>query len=202
MNFDLTPQQFKKLQRLFDLGVNRASTMLNYLTELPVDSTMSPIELISPEQLKQKLRDRLAGDWAVAMELSYQGDFEGVAQLVFPPQTSAVLIDAIAVEERRQLDREAIRSRTLSEVGNIYFNGLMGSLNNVTERGITYMAPSYREGTADRLLSSDKTGPTSVAIYGTTDFQIEPLLVEGDIIIFFTIYKFETLMAKLEKITG
>ncbi len=195
-----TSKQLALVQALFDAGVSRANTMLNYLTELPIQSRMSPVEILSSGQLQVKLLSCVGVGRAGAMELAYSGDFDGVAQLLFPEETATVLVDAIADRQRRQLDLDGIRTQTLSEVGNIFFNGLMGSIANVTDRGITYMAPKFREGTVKQLLAARNRPLEGAAIFGQTQFQIQQLQASGTIIIFFEVSPLEQFLTSVEQV--
>lgn len=176
MSINLTSVQFQALQALFDSGVSRANILLNYLTEFPVQVRMSPIQVLSVQQLQITLMAKVGRGQAGAIELSYNGEFDGLAQILFPEETATVLVNTIADPRRRQIDRQATRIKTLTEVGNIFFNGLMGSLSNVTDRSITYLAPSYREDRLKQLIAID-TSAGSTAIFG--QIQFTPQLFQG-----------------------
>lgn len=176
MSINLTSVQFQALQALFESGVSRANTLLTYLTDSPMQVQMSQIQVSSVQQLQVNLVAGMGRGKAGAMELSYSGDFEGLAQILFPEETVTGLVNAIADPRRRQLDRQATRVKTLTEVGNIFFNGLMGSLSNVTDRSITYLAPSYREDTLKQLMAHHTSAPAT-AIFG--QIQFTPRLSQG-----------------------
>lgn len=198
MSINPNPKQLKALQKLFNIGVDRANTMLNYLTEWPIHVHISTLEILSPQQLYQKLQQRVGQAPVCAMELVLRGEYEGMAQLIFPPESIQVIIDMIVDDDRRSLDQDAIKSKTISEVGNIIFNGVMGSVSNVISRGITYMAPSYREGTIKQLLTSNETALKATAIFVITKFQIKQLKVDGEILLFFKVDPFESLLSELD----
>ena len=194
MTIKPTSEQINTLQKLFNTGVERANTMLNYLTEWPLHLQMSAIEILSSQQLQAKLEQRVNTEYVAAMELAVRGEFEAVAQLIFPADSAATLVEVLADPDRRNLDQDALKMKTLSEVGNIFFNGVMGSLSNVINGGITYMAPTYKENTVKHLLSSSDSNVNAVAILGRIQFKIEQIQVKGEIILFFKIYPFENLL--------
>ncbi|MBW4682398.1 MAG: hypothetical protein KME19_20235 [Microcoleus vaginatus WJT46-NPBG5] len=189
-----TSEQINTLQKLFNTGVERANTMLNYLTEWPLHLQMSAIEILSSQQLQAKLEQRVNTEYVAAMELAVRGEFEAVAQLIFPADSAATLVEVLADPDRRNLDQDTLKMKTLSEVGNIFFNGLMGSLSNVINGGITYMAPTYKENTVKHLLASSDSNIKAVAILGRIQFKIEQIQVKGEIILFLKIYPFENLL--------
>lgn len=194
MTIKPTSEQINTLQKLFNTGVERANTMLNYLTEWPLHLQMSAIEILSSQQLQAKLEQRVNTEYVAAMELAVRGEFEAVAQLIFPADSAATLVEVLADPDRRNLDQDALKMKTLSEVGNIFFNGVMGSLSNVINGGITYMAPTYKENTVKHLLASSDSNVNATAILGRIQFKIEQIQVKGDIILFFKIYPFENLL--------
>ncbi|MBD2039964.1 hypothetical protein [Microcoleus sp. FACHB-672] len=194
MTIKTTSEQINTLQKLFNTGVERSNTMLNYLTEWPLHLQMSAIEILSSQQLQTKLEQRVNTEYVAAMELAVRGEFEAVAQLIFPADSAATLVEVLADPDRRNLDQEALKMKTLSEVGNIFFNGVMGSLSNVINGGITYMAPTYKENTVKHLLASSDSNVNATAILGRIQFKIEQIQVKGDIILFFKIYPFENLL--------
>jgi chemotaxis protein CheC len=198
MSINPTSVQFQALQALFDTGVSRANTLLNYLTDSPIQVRMSPIQVLSVQQLQVTLVAGVGRGKAGAMELSYNGEFDGLAQILFPEETATALVDTIADPRRRQIDRQATRIKTLTEVGNIFFNGLMGSLSNVTDRSITYLAPSYREDRLKQLISIDPS-PGATAIFG--QIQFTPQLFQGpNPIVIFQVSPLEKFLALVEQV--
>jgi chemotaxis protein CheC len=199
MTADLNSTKLQALQKLFTTGVNRANTMMNYLTELPLQVQMSPIEVLSLEQVRSRLIQHLTEAVGI-MELSYSGEFEGIARLIFPEETVVQLVDAIATEDRLKLDRQTVRNQTLSEVGNIFFNGLMGSLSNVTEQSITYMAPRYKEGAIADLFPPTDASANKVAICGQADWEIDQLHASGFILVCFQVHPIEQFLQSVEQV--
>ncbi|HEY9810053.1 MAG TPA: hypothetical protein V6D13_12060 [Halomicronema sp.] len=200
MTIHPTSQQKEALQSLFDTGVDRANTMLNYLTEWPVYVEMAPIEILSPRQLHKKMEEPVGRVRVAAMELIYRGEFEGIALLVFPAKTAETLVETLADEQRRSLDQDTVKMRTLSEVGNIFLNGLMGSLSNIIKGGITYMAPSYKEGTLKDLLYANQVNPSTTVLFGKAEVHIEQLQSKASIILFFMVEPLEILLTEVERL--
>jgi chemotaxis protein CheC len=199
MSINLTSVQFQALQALFDTGVNRANTLLMYLTDSPIQVKMSPIQVLPVQQLQMTLVARVGRGQAGAMELSYNGEFDGLAQILFTEETATGLVNTIADPRRRQLDRQATRIKTLTEVGNIFFNGLMGSLSNVTDRSITYLAPSYREDRIKQLIAIDPSAG-STAIFG--QIQFTPQLFQGsNPILIFQVSPLDKFLELVEQVT-
>lgn len=199
MSVKPTSHQIGALQKLFNTGVERANTMLSYMTDSPIRLQMSEIEILSPQQLQAKLDQPVGRAHAYAMELFIRGEFEAIAILVFSEKSAATLVDILADDQRRALDRDSVKMKTLSEVGNIFFNGIMGAFSNVIKKGITYMAPSYRDGRLKELILSGDSDSNYTIFSGQTHYEIEDLKVAGNMVLFFKVEPLETLLAEIER---
>lgn len=93
-----------------------------------------------------------------------------------------------------------MRAGTLSEVGNIVINGIMGSIVNVLNEQIEYSIPTYVEDTIDNLVALNGAAINSIVILARTRFTIEQIQVEGDIILLFEVGTFNALIAAIDKI--
>ncbi len=194
-----TPGQIRALHEWFVLGTRRAATMLNYLCESAVvEMEVGPVEILTPAELRSHLETRLGTVAVCGMELIYNGHIEGCAQIVFPPPSSTMLVETLATERRRRLDRDQVEMKTLSEVGNILFNGLMGSLMANFDEDITYMPPFYRQGPLSEILPPLDNSDRMTAVLGRTDVTIANEGWQEEIFIFFQVEQFPRILAGLE----
>lgn len=173
--------------------------MLNYMTETPIRLQMSAIEILSPQQLQAKLDQPVGRAHAYAMELFIRGEFEAIAILVFSEKSAATLVDILADEQRRAIDRDSVKMRTLSEVGNIFFNGIMGAFSNVIKKGITYMAPSYHDGKLKEIILSGDSDYHYTIFSCQTHYEIENSKVAGNMVFFFKVAPLERLLAEIDR---
>lgn len=187
-NMKPTSTQKTAIQKLFENGVERAATMLNYLTETSVSLQLSPLQLMSQEQLQIYLHQRIGENQVSAVRLVIKGELSAIGTLLFPAEASEKLVQVIATEQRRKLDLDAVTKQTLNEVGNIFFNGVMGSISYAIRGGITYMAPRYVEGKVDSLVAKSRAAKPSPILFWQTAVKIEP--------------KSGNLLSFLEKIRG
>ena len=193
-----TPEQIHALQEWFVLGTRRAATMLNYLCEsVVVEMEVVSVEVLTPAELRSQLGDRFGNENISGMELVYNGHLEGCAQIVFSPQSSEMFVETLATERRRRLDREQIEMKTLSEVGNILFNGLMGSLMAHLDEDITYMPPFYRQGSLAEIFPPLDTNTQMMAVLGRTEVTIANEGWHEEIFIFFQVQQFGRILEGL-----
>ncbi|WP_026098340.1 hypothetical protein [Kamptonema formosum] len=199
MSVKPTSKQIGALQKLFNTGVERANAMLNYMTDSPIHLQMSAIEILSPQQLQAKLEQPVGRAHAYGMELFIRGEFEAIAILVFSEKSAATLVDILADEQRRAIDRDSVKMKTLSEVGNVFFNGIMGAFSSVIKKGITYMAPSFRDGRLKELILSGDSDSNYTILSGQTHYEIPEQKVAGNMVLFFKVDPLERLLAEIDR---
>ena len=194
-----TPEQIDVLKELINIGVGRAAGMLNDMLQSRVVLQVPYVKIFSPKTLREEM-DKLGGDKLSTVRLTFKGPFSGIASLVFPPDSAAKLVDVLTGEEPATPDLDSIRIGTLTEVGNIILNGVMGSIGNVLEKHINYSVPTYIEDSIESLLLSDQIEPGTTILLAHTRFSIEQLQIEGDIILLFEVGAFDALLAAIDAI--
>ncbi len=184
-------EQLLILTQLFKVGIDRADMMLETISRSPIKLKLISLDLFLPQHLSMQLEQRLGSTDLKAMELVFTGEFQGNTQLMFPKPTAAMLIDLIDNKDRRKLDKDVFEKAIFSEVGNIFYNGIMGVISTLCEYGITYMIPKYKEGNIRHLLSGSLSPKYSVALIGTIEIFPDRNLVFW--------FQFNTLEKLLEK---
>lgn len=159
------------LIKLFDVGFLRARDLLNAIAISPMDLEISGVEILSPQELEEKLNQRFGTIKITAMELVFTGEFQGNVRLIFPQHSAAFIIEKMSSEERQNLEGNELKKGIISEVGNILFNGIMGVISTVMEYSITYMIPKYQEGRIKQLFLSHNASAYSTALL--TKIQLE-----------------------------
>lgn len=184
-------QQLSVLTQLFTVGIDRADLMLETISRSPIKLKLLSVDLFPPQQLPMHLEKQVGLKRLKAVEMVFTGEFQGNTQLIFPQQTAGILIDLIESEDRRKLDKEAFEKAIFSEVGNIFYNGIMGVISTLCEYGITYMIPKYKEGDLRSLLLGNLSPKYSIALMGTIEVFKDRNLVFW--------FQFDTLEKLLEK---
>lgn len=195
----LTAAQMDTLKELFNIGIGRAAGILNEMTNLHIRLQVPFIKVLSHKEVKKEVEE-LGSFRVAAVRLSFKGPFSGTVALVFPPDSASKLVAVLTGEEPGTPDLDSVRAGTLSEVGNIVINGIMGSIVNVLNEQIEYSIPTYVEDTIDNLVALNGAAINSIVILARTRFTIEQIQVEGDIILLFEVGSFNALIAAIDKI--
>jgi chemotaxis protein CheC len=190
----LTAEQTDALQEIVNIGVGQAAGMLSEMIEFHIHLQIPEIELLSLAELQQRLKKTLGEDPLAAVHLDFAGSFSGSAQLVFPTDSAANLVSVLTGEDRMSPDLNDLKISTLSEVGNIVVNGVMGSISNVLDRPLDYAVPSYIEDDIEHLLPIDHTQSDAAVLLAQARFRFEELHVQGDIVLFFDVGSFKMLL--------
>jgi chemotaxis protein CheC len=198
----LTDRQLDALQELVNIGIGQAAGILNDMIDSPIRLQIPYLQILSPNEVQEQLEIHLDGEQIAAVQLKFTGSFGGIAQLVFPTNSAAMLVAMLTGEEIGSYDLDSVKIGTLSEVGNIVINGVMGAISNVLQQRLNYSIPSYMEGTIATLLVSGSLSTDIVVLLAQTRFMIEKLHIEGDIILIFNVSSFDTLLTAINQLTG
>ena len=199
---NLTANQIDALQELVNIGVGQAAGVLNEMIDSHIRLQIPFVKILSPVELQQQLEGRVNGQRISAVGLGFTGSFTGLAQLVFPADSADLLAAMLTGEELGTPDLDLVKIGTLSEVGNIVINGVMGSISNVLDQRLDYSLPTYTEGTVELLLSSGSLASKAVVLLAQTRFSIERLHIEGDVILIFNVGSFDALLAAIDRVSG
>lgn len=198
----LTARQLDALQELVNIGIGQAAGILNDMIDSPIRLQIPYLQILSPTDVQEQLEIHLNGEQIASVQLKFTGSFGGIAQLVFPTNSAAMLVTMLTGEEIGSHDLDSVKIGTLSEVGNIVINGVMGAISNVLQQRLNYSIPSYTEGTIATLLTSGGLSTDTVVLLAQTRFIIERLHIEGDIILIFNVNSFDTLLTAIDQLAG
>ena len=181
----LTPEQQDALQELLNIGVGRAGGSLNQMLEKPIRLHIPHIQLGKIEELSlevQKMKDTTLS----SVQLPFKGTFSGSSCLIFPTDSAKVLVIALTGESEDPDTMDSLREATLTEIGNIVLNGVMGSLANVLNHQIIYSVPFYQESSLQGILQPTSSADSSeILLWAQTQFTIEEYDLTGDIMLMF-----------------
>jgi len=196
----LTAYQSDTLLELINIGVGRASGMLNRLVNSHVQLQVPELKIFSPEEFRVSTAC-LRQDSVSSVSIAFSGNFSGLSALVFPRE-SAIKLAAMVLEPQGRKDfDDALRFETLQEIGNIVLGGVMGSMANIMKERLQYAAPSYMEGTLQDILSSGEQS-ASLILLARTHFSIKDHRIGGEVLIVFSLESFDLLLSAIDGIAG
>lgn len=197
----LTEKQFDALQELVNIGVGRAAGMLNQMVDSRIILEIPYIKVLNAADLHKELAKKFNGDCFAAVRQGFKGSFCGTAELVFPTESASKLVAVLTGEEQGSPDLDAVKIGTLSEIGNIIINSVMGSISNLLRQHMNYALPLYLEDTVENLLLLDNIGNSTI-ILAQTSFIIERLEITGDMLLVFELSSFDALLVAIEQEVG
>ncbi len=191
-------EQLDALKEIVNIGVGKAAGMLNDLISAHIHLQVPLIKVFDIHDLGKEFGD-LVNQPLSAVHLMFKGSFSGTSSLVFPPESAVKLVDMLIGTEEVSEDFNALKKGTLTEVGNILLNGVMGSLSNILGKSIEYNLPTYVEGTIISLLGAPDVDPNTTVLLVQTRFRVETHDIVGDIILLFEVGAFDNLLKAIDQ---
>ena len=194
-----SPEQLDALSELMNIGVGRSAAMLNEMIGSAIELIVPSVKVLKISQLTVELGQSRSGTYSF-VRLPFQGQIHGTAALVFPPDSAAQLVAVLTGEEPGTPDLDSVRAGTLSEVGNIVINGVMGSLGNLLRIPLTYDLPSYFEGLPEQVVEHHLAATDPEMLLAHTRFSVRDLEVQGTILLVFEVRSFDALLSAVDRI--
>ncbi len=198
---DLTAEQIDALKELINIGVGRASGMLNTMLHSYVRLHVPLVKVLSLSALAERLQE-MARETLSTVQFAFKGPFSGIASLVFPTESAAKLVAVLTDDEMNSPDLDSIRIGTLTEVGNIVLNAVMGVIGNELKQRVHYSVPTYVENPAEMLLAPREPDFSTTVIWAQARFSIERHQIDGDVILIFEMGSFDALLAAINRVMG
>jgi chemotaxis protein CheC len=196
---NMTLDQIDALKEVINIGVGRAAGELNELLQTHISLQIPSVTLLSLPELPKEIHN-LGPERLTMVQLQFAGSFDGSAALVFPPDSASKLVAVLVDEEPGTPDFDAVRASTLSEVGNIVINGVMGSISNVLKQHLDFSPPIYMEDTIKGLLPPGHPLSTSTVLLAQTCFTVTSLHIEGNIFLLCETSLLDSLLAVIDAV--
>lgn len=178
-------------------GAQVLNTMLSHHVTLRV-----PIVV---ETTPAKLHEALGVDSTLpiaCVQMAYRGNLQGEVQLIFPAREASQMVGLITDQEFPPEELDFIRQATLTEVGNVVINAVMGTLSNLFGFHLQYGLPTYLGGTVAQLATQGELKTLDVILLAQTSFVIEDIALDGSIVLFFSLPTFHSLESALTEYAG
>ena len=201
----VSAEEIDALRELINIGVGRAAGALNDMVGAHVQLHVPSVRLVSLADIGETTKS-IAGQKLAAVRLDFSGEIQGTARLVFPADSASKLVTLLTGEELGTPDLDSLRAGTLTEVGNILLNGVMGSISNVLERHVSYQLPTYSEETPEDLAEAVRLQADAAVLLaqthllvGQSHFSLEQEKIEGEVTLLFGIGSFEFLVKRIHR---
>ncbi len=197
----LKPYHIDALRELVNIGVGQAAGMLNQMLRSHIRLQVPHVKVLSQSELKEEMEE-LGAETLSAVQLMFNGPSSGIASLAFPTDSAVKFVDILVGEEPGILDFDSIKIGTLTEVGNIVLNGVMGSIGNILNQRIWYSVPTYIKDPVKGLLGLGDPDPSTTVLWAQTRFTIEQYQLTGDVILLFEMGSLDVLLAAIDRELG
>ena len=196
----LTDYQIDALSEMINIGVGRAAGVLNTMLRSRVVLRVPQVQLLTTQNITEH-RQQMENQTLSAVRIGFTGSFAGKASMIFPTENAIKLVVLITEEEAEASGMDSMMIGTLTEVGNIVLNGVMGAIGNELQERIFYSVPSYIDRPAD-LLRIDEAEAGSTVVWVQTNFSIEEHQIDGEIVIIFELGGIDLLLMAIERRLG
>lgn len=197
----LKPYHIDALRELVNIGVGQAAGVLNQMLRSHIRLQVPHARVLSLSELKEEMEE-LGAETLSAVQLMFNGPSSGIASLAFPTDSAVKFVDILVGEESGIPDFDSIKIGTLTEVGNIVLNGVMGSIGNILNQRIGYSVPTYMEDPVKGLLGLGSPDPSTTVLWAQTRFTIEQYQITGDVILLFEMGSLDVLLGAIDRELG
>jgi chemotaxis protein CheC len=196
----LSPEHVDALQELFNIGIGRSAGSLNHILGAPIRLYIPSIRAGKRVELIRELRLQNESVLSSVL-LPFQGSFSGSAYLLFPTDSAAALVAALTGEYDDKNNLNSLKEATLTEIGNIVLNGVMGSLSNVLQHQIFFSVPFYCEIPLQKIIQATSSDSSEVVLWAQTRFTIEEHNISGNIMLMLGVPDIGILLNAIDTLT-
>ncbi|GFK93383.1 CheY-P phosphatase CheC [Fundidesulfovibrio magnetotacticus] len=196
---NLTLQQTDLLKELINIGAGKAAGLINQMVGVHVRLELPELIVVPPGETPD-FAGRGFEEVLSAVRLGFRGAFTGWTGLVFSRNSANWLVSQLLGQvDTPPMDLDSLRIGAIQEVGNIVLNGVMGSIVNVLGENVGYFPPDYFESGIQDILTSGNASERVVLLIKAR-FRLEDGVADGDILIFFSMDTFESLVRSLDRL--
>ena len=193
----ISQRSLEILQEMVNVGVGKGAQVLNTLLSHHVVLDVPRLVETTAEGLLAAM-EFPDGQKLSCVQMAYQGQLQGEVQLLFSAEAASQMISLIMAQEVSPEELDFIRQATLTEVGNIVINAVIGTLSNLLGFHLQYTLPSFRGGSLSQIESQHERGSKELILLAKTSFTIETLSLKGNMILFFSWPTYKNLEEALE----
>lgn len=178
----LNQDHLEVLSELFNIGVGKAAAVLSEMVDEEVSLSVPYIECNEFEQAIKKLQASTAAQ-VDAVEQTFNGQFSGIACLIFSEKSSFLLVQRllgseVPLDELTEMEHDALR-----EVANIILNACFGTISDILNVPLESGLPKLISGTCSDVLSpiSSEIDQNPIALIMQVTFSLPHGQIDGNI---------------------
>jgi len=185
-------------KELINIGVGKAVSVLNDMIQMEIELEVPDIQIATLDKFRSNLL-LIDNTKITKVTLEFEGALNGFCELIVP-YDNAKKITSILIDE--QFDSPELNMAvegTVTELGNILLNGVMGTFSNVLDMHLDYIIPSYHEENLHNYSSTHHKPEVSLALVCKTKFYIDTIGFDGTILVIFRENDIDTLEWMLQE---
>lgn len=175
-----TPNQMDALREMINIGMGCGAGVLNTLLQSHVKLAAPGLKCVTASEVPFLVE--LSARKHCLVSMPFSGPLEGTAAMIFPCADAFRLVGILTGCQDASEDVDTLEAGTISEIGNIVLNGVMGSISNLLGLSLTYQVPTFRQGDA-QLVHSVCRGPDFTALVAHTSFGVDGLEAQGALVL-------------------
>lgn len=189
------------IQELFNIGIGKAAAIINDILDVHVNIKVVSARVLSFDTYKNELLEHNTSGRFSAVRMKYENSFNGIAALVFPTDSANRVFSLITKKIHSAHIQTVVKPETLSEIGNILLNGIMGSISNILGTRLSFSVPEYIENKIEHILEIEEFAEGLEILVGEICFEIKQYEIVATIIIVMKSSSFGKLIVGLKKLT-
>ena len=193
MNY-ITELELDSIKEFINIGMGKAGKVLNAMLDSHIVLSVADVEILTEKDVDIILKEKNESKFS-KVKMDFSGEIEGSTSMILSNSSALNLVQALTGDELETEDLDAIRIGTLSEIGNIVINSLMGMISNILKMNLKYSVPQHNENTFTEIFQNAITGTKvkNVLIKISTNFEVENLSIQGSIVLFLSLKSFDRL---------
>ncbi|MDH5682549.1 MAG: chemotaxis protein CheC [Spirochaetota bacterium] len=187
---EINEKQIDIIKEMLNIGVGRAANVLNTMLKSHVALYVPNVQIINIDMLEKTFQ--LAKDQSTAgVQIGFEGDFSGLSLIIFPMDSASKIVSEVIQDNVSKTGLNSIQSGTLTEVGNILLNNVIGTFGNMLNTHMRYTLPEYFNGPVTNLIDMQKISSSAMILIAEAKFTIETLQISGEVMLIFEVDSFD-----------
>ena len=164
------------LTEIINIGVGYSAGILQSMLDCHIELHIPRVEVMRAEDLPKHI-----GLPVASVHLGFSGFMMGDAVMLFPREAARNLAALLNQESPDSPHLDFLCGSTLTEVGNILLNGIVGTISNLLDLHLDYNVPEYSELPLQEWLNR-RDGLSSVLLVRST-ISVENHPIEGELML-------------------